>query len=233
MFKQLRIIKHMLKIPDRVPHRPLTGLIIAMCVVFALQVALPRSCENMGMMVSRDVAAAWASISNGHVTAGNVSTMLTAVSAVFLHADASHLLSNMLFLWIFGALVSSLLGEWRTLALFLVCGIAGSVGHFMTGPGSANPYLGASGAIVGLEGIYLVLALRWRLPWPSVWPLARPIAPLQLAILTVVGVAFDLHSLASRAQTGIAYGAHLGGFVAGIILAAIIAEIGNRRSRAE
>ena len=65
--------------------------------------------------------------------------------------------------------------------------------------------------------------MRWQLPWPDVWPLAHPIPPLQLAAFAAIGVLFDAYSLMNFEQR-IAYGAHLGGFLSGVMIAALLTQ---------
>ena len=86
------------------------------------------------------------------------------------------------------------------------------------------PIIGASGAVCGLEGVYLTLALRWPLRWPDVWPIAHPIPPLQLGLFAALGAALDIYSLTSGAER-IAYGAHVGGFLSGLVIATVITQI--------
>jgi membrane associated rhomboid family serine protease len=86
------------------------------------------------------------------------------------------------------------------------------------------PIIGASGAICGFEGIYFGLILRWQLPWPEVWPLAYAVPPIQLGAFAVLGFLMDTYFLANHGK-GIAYGAHAGGFVSGLLIAALITTI--------
>ena len=74
---------------------------------------------------------------------------------------------------------------------------------------------------MGFEGAYLGLAVRWSLPWPRIWPIAHPIPPMRLVILAVVGFGFDISGTITGTP-GIAYGAHLGGFIAGLFLTSFI-----------
>ncbi len=90
-------------------------------------------------------------------------------------------------------------------------------------PQSSRPIIGASGAVCGFEGIYLGLILRWKLPWPDVWPLAHPIPPIRLAAFAILGVVIDAYSLMNFDQR-IAYGAHLGGFFSGLFIAALLTQ---------
>jgi membrane associated rhomboid family serine protease len=151
---------------------------------------------------------------------GELSRLFT---ALFLHGDVEHLIYNMVFLWTFGSLASEHLGRWCALALFVVCGACGNVLQVLLNAQSPLPIIGASGAICGFQGVYLGLALRWRLPWAEVWPLAYPVPPAQLGIFAVVGFLFDLYSLMNHSQP-IAYGAHLGGFLSGLTIAALVTQ---------
>ena len=75
---------------------------------------------------------------------------------------------------------------------------------------------------MGFEGLYLGMAVRWRLPEPHIFPIARPIPPINLGILTVVGISFDYYRLMQDSESNIAYGAHLGGFMVGLFLACFV-----------
>jgi membrane associated rhomboid family serine protease len=146
------------------------------------------------------------------------------VTALFLHGDVEHILYNMVFLWTFGILVAQHLGPWWALAAFFVCGVSGNALQVCLNADSVIPIIGASGAVCGFEGVYLGLALRWQLPDPDVWPLAHPIPPLQLGAFAVIGFLGDMYFLTDRTQH-IAFGAHVGGFLSGLAIAAIVTTI--------
>ena len=76
---------------------------------------------------------------------------------------------------------------------------------------------------MGFQGAYLGLATRWHLPQPHIWPMSRPVPPGQLALIGAAGVVFDYISLMSHSPENIAYGAHIGGFVGGLVLTALVA----------
>ena len=124
----------------------------------------------------------------------------------------------MIFLWAFGSLCADLLGYTRVFLLFFLFGAVGNIVQTLLNPGSPIPVVGASGSILGFEGLYLGLAMVWDLKWPDVWPLAHAIPPMQLGLFAMIGVAFDVFSLMNHAQ-GVAYGAHLGGFLTGLFIA--------------
>ena len=161
---------------------------------------------------------------HGDAEPSTLRVLLTMVSGLFLHGGPAHLIMNMVFLWMFGSLVSQYLGRWWALGSFFVCGIAGFVVHVMLNRDSAIPCIGASGAVTGFEGMYLALALQWRLSWADVWPLSRPVPPEQLGLFAIVGLGADLWGLTQQDQ-GIAFGAHIGGFVMGLILAGTITQL--------
>ena len=153
----------------------------------------------------------------------DLKTFGTLLTCAFLHGSAEHIVYNMLFLWVFAALLVELLGARWMFGIFLFTALTGSIFHVVLNAGDAVPMLGASGAVMGFEGAYLGLATRWRLPEPHIWPMSRPVPAAQLALIGVAGVVIDYTSLMSHAPGNIAYGAHLGGFVGGLVLTALAA----------
>jgi membrane associated rhomboid family serine protease len=154
------------------------------------------------------------------------------VTANYLHADVAHIGMNMLFLWMFGNVVSQVAGRWLFLALYLLAGIIAVLVYVRTNPGSETPMVGASGAIAGLEGAYFVFVFRWELPPVRVWPLDGPVAPARLAFLAILNFAIDTHAFFGGLRNTTAYGAHVGGFVGGGLLAMTIATFWRPRWRA-
>lgn len=139
------------------------------------------------------------------------------VTHQFIHADLLHLLGNMLFLWVFGNNIEDRLGRLRFLPFFLLCGVLAALGQALTDPTSAVPLIGASGAISGVLGAYILA-----------YPRARVLAlvtviPVRLPAWIVLGVyiAFQFVYVSGQAQEGaggVAYWAHIVGFVAGMAL---------------
>lgn len=146
-----------------------------------------------------------------------VAAPLTLVTYQFLHADWAHLAFNMLFLWVFGDNVEDALGHRRFLVFFLLCGAAGGLAQSLVAPDSVTPVIGASGAISGVLGGYLILYPRARL-----LVLAFLMIPLRLPALLVIGTFFAQDLLwgltDAPAALGTAVWAHVGGFVAGAVL---------------
>jgi rhomboid family protein len=163
-------------------------------------------------------------LADGSFTFSSLGRLATLITALFVHGDFEHIGYNMIFLWAFGCLVSQHLGQWWALAAFLLTGICGNIVQVCLNLDSPNPIIGASGAVCGFEGIYLGLALRWHLPDPDVWPIAYPIPPLQLGAFALLGFGFDMYALAGHQQR-IAYGAHVGGFLAGLALAGVFTTL--------
>ncbi len=202
---------------------PLLGLIVAMFVIYLLQEIAGSGWYARFMAVPGAIAGSWHHVLAGSASAADYRELGTLLSCALLHGSMEHVLYNMLYLWIFAALAADLLGQRWMLLIFVVSAVSGSVCHTLCNASGFIPLLGASGAVMGFEGAYLGLATRWRLPDPQVWPMTRAIPPGQLAALAVCGVLMDYVSLMSHAGGGIAYGAHLGGFAAGLFLTALAA----------
>jgi membrane associated rhomboid family serine protease len=146
---------------------------------------------------------------------------LSVLYSMFLHGGWLHLLGNMLFLWVFGNNVEDRLGRLRFLLFYLVCGYAAAYAFALVNAGSAEPLIGASGAVAGVLGAYLVLYPRAR-----VWSLVPFLLfiPLRLPAWLVLGLWFLLQWAYSAgfavSQAGsVAYLAHVAGFLLGALLA--------------
>ena len=152
---------------------------------------------------------------------------LTIFTSMFMHAGWLHLLSNMLYLWIFGDNVEDRFGHVKFTVFYLLCGIAATLAQLAVSSGSNVPNLGASGAIAGVLGAYIVM-----FPKGSVNVLmGRGVIPMPA--LLVIGLWFvlqlfsSLGSITDTASTGgVAYMAHIGGFITGVVLAFLL---GGRR----
>jgi len=202
---------------------PLLALIAVIFGIFVLQQIRGVGWYLPYMAVPGQVTKSWELLLAGDFSFENLRRFGTLLSCAFLHGSPEHIVSNMLFLWIFAALAAELLGHRWMLGIFCFTAFTGSIFHVMLNSGSMTAMLGASGAVMGFQGAYLGLAMRWRLPEPHIWPMSRAVPPGQLALIGVAGVLFDYTSLMSHAPGNIAYGAHLGGFVGGLLLAAVFA----------
>ncbi len=198
--------------------------------IFLLQEFVDSGWDVRFMAVPGAIASSWHDLLDGTADAADLREFGTLLSCAFLHGGIEHLLYNMLALWIFAALTVDLLGSRWMALIFGIAAISGSICHTLLNASEFVPMLGASGAVMGFEGAYLGLATRWQLPDPQVWPMTRPVPPEQLALLAVVGVAMDYFALMSHGG-GIAYGAHLGGFTAGLFLTALAAPMPKAAKR--
>ena len=145
--------------------------------------------------------------------------LLTLFTSMFMHAGWLHLGGNMLYLWIFGDNIEDRFGHVGFLAGYLVCGLAATAAQLAFSLDSSIPNLGASGAIAGVLGSYILLFPRARVS------VAQGQAVVPVPALIVIGLWFVLQlfssigSIAASADTGgVAYMAHIGGFVAGVVL---------------
>ena len=160
------------------------------------------------------------------------SVYLTLLTSMFMHGGFAHLFGNMLYLWIFGDNIEDDLGHARYAAFYLVCGLLASLAHVLTNTDSYIPSLGASGAISGVLGGYLVLHPRRR-----VHAIVLRGFVTQVPGWAAVGLWFvfqlisGLGMLGRGTQAGgVAYAAHIGGFIAGLALIKIFAVGRPRRS---
>lgn len=155
-----------------------------------------------------------------------ISVYLTLLTSMFMHGSIMHLLGNMLFLWIFGDNVEDYLGALRYLAFYLVCGVLASMAHIATTylfhQDPLIPSLGASGAISGVLGAYIVLYPHKRVTVIMFRFLTDVPAYVAIGLWFLFQLINGLGMLGGD-QGGVAYGAHIGGFVAGLALVRIFA----------
>jgi membrane associated rhomboid family serine protease len=201
----------------RLPVVTLALVTANICIfVWQLQIGLQESADVFGM-IPRNIVA-------GRIHAG-LPAAATLFTSMFLHGGWIHLLSNMLFLWIFGGSLEEQLGRPIFLVFYLVCGLLAGIAQILVTPAALLPMLGASGAIAGVLGGYFLLFPRSRVialtlvfrlpplklePWPAVAYLAFWFF-MQLFALP--------ESATSRG--GVAVAAHVGGFLAGLLLVRI------------
>ncbi|MGH9897910.1 MAG: rhomboid family intramembrane serine protease [Pyrinomonadaceae bacterium] len=153
---------------------------------------------------------------------------LTLLTSMFMHGGLAHLFGNMLFLWIFGDNVENRLGHFRYLIFYLVCGVLASLAHvFSTVMFNGNPYipsLGASGAISGVLGAYLLLFPRQRVSVLLFYFITDVPAVVAIGLWFVFQLISGAGMLGSGSQGGgVAYAAHIGGFIAGLLLVGLFA----------
>lgn len=193
-----------------------TVLIIALNIlVFVMQI--------MSGVKGKDIVYAYGAIPQNiisFISTQPIHPFLTVFTAMFMHGGLLHLAGNMLYLWIFGNNIEDRLGHFRFVLFYLFCGIVSAYSHALAAPGSAIPMIGASGAISGILGAYLLL-----------FPMARVhtlifffffVQVVQIPALIVIGfwaiiqVVNGLLTQDAVNQGGIAWFAHIGGFIAGL-----------------
>lgn len=152
--------------------------------------------------------------------------VLTPVTSMFLHGGWGHILGNSLFLWVFGNNVEDGMGRSRFLAFYLLCGLAAAAAHVLSEPASPIPTVGASGAISGVLGAYLVMYPRVRVrvlvPLIIFFTVVRVPAFVVLIlwfVFQLISALPALNQVSTEVSGGVAVWAHVGGFVAGVALA--------------
>jgi membrane associated rhomboid family serine protease len=166
-----------------------------------------------------------------------IPVFLTLITSMFMHGGLAHIFGNMLFLWIFGDNIEDRLGHFRYLIFYLVCGVLAGLAHvfataIFAGENAASllvPSLGASGAISGVLGGYILLFPTKRVTVLLSWFITQVPAFVAIGLWFVFQLISGLGVLGSGSQQGgVAYAAHVGGFIAGLVLIKIF-EIGRSR----
>jgi membrane associated rhomboid family serine protease len=228
--------------PYRVDN-PLLGLAIATAVIVALNclvwialegmgseaVLVPALC-NYGLIPAALIGhlSPGASIALGEglsCTVGSLPRWLTPLSSMFMHGGWFHLLGNMWFLWLFGRNIEDVMGGVRYVLFYLVAGLAAAAAQVFADPASQLPMVGASGAISGVMGAYLVLfpTVRvhlWFFQGIFAWRVTVPAYVMLLYWFTLQVVGANVASLEAQGG-GVAFAAHVGGFLTGVLAAAV------------
>ena len=219
----------MIPLRDTIPSRRTAwvtrALLIANIAVFALEL---RQGVRVDLFVDRFgvVPRRWLITSLSDFL-GWPRLFLTLLTSQFLHGGFLHLASNMLYLWIFADNVEDRLGPLRFLILYLACGVAAAVSQILIAPASTVPMVGASGAIAGILGAYLLMFPKARvvtlLPLVFWWQTVELPAFLFLGFWFLLQWVQGLTTIGQVADVGgVAIWAHIGGFVAGMIGIAIL-----------
>ena len=208
-------------------------LLLVNLVVWLYTFSLSRDPQALELFYARyafDWTVFSASLASGHV---GLDTLMPLLTHMFMHGGWLHIIGNMLYLWIFGDNVEDRLGPVRYLGFYLLCGIAAAVGQGLIAPA---PMVGASGAVAGVLGAYLFLFPQSRVR--TLIFLGLFITIVQLPAIVVIGLWVAVQVLSGlaelrmsdvRAATNVAFFAHVVGFVAGILLLAVLRP--SRRAR--
>lgn len=194
-------------------------LIIVNVIVFLIELAVPDTEEFMFN---------WALVP-ASIKLTNFQSLSRFITSQFLHAGFFHIISNMWFLWIFGDNVEERFGTIKFLLIYLISGVIGGVSQYIFAPSSEIPMLGASGAVAGILGAYYVFFPHHRIktlvPIFGFIRIATIPASLMLVYWFLTQVFSGVGSIAYAATGGVAWFAHVGGFVTGYIAAKIYESI--------
>lgn len=213
--------------PTKITPYVTYGLIAANILAFLYELSLPpqqlEQFFHLAAIVPRELTANLQGIPVNQP----VPELLTLVSSQFLHAGFTHLLGNMLFLWIFGNNVEEALGHVKFLIFYLTCGVLAGLAQWFFSTGSAIPSLGASGAIAGVLGAYILRYPQAKILTAFGFFFFYVPAYFFLGLWFVQQAFYGIASLNAPANVGmesggIAYWAHAGGFVFGAILGPLL-----------
>jgi membrane associated rhomboid family serine protease len=201
------------------------GLIALNVLAFFIELAQPSEAALQSFIQ------AWGVVPREYVSGQDLQPYIplpfwsTLFTSMFLHGGWMHLGGNMLYLWIFGDNLEKVMGAFRFLTFYLICGLAASFAHVAFGAGSTVPAVGASGAISGVLGGYLLLFPKNRVRVLTRGGIASVPAIVVLGFWIVIQLINGIGSVATTSETGgggVAYMAHIGGFVAGLLLVKIM-----------
>jgi membrane associated rhomboid family serine protease len=206
--------------PRRITPILSRGIIVLCVLVFLWQVMRPPDEQMAVIFAFGFIPARLFGIAEVPAELAMLPAWATIFTSMFMHGGWLHLGGNMLFLWVFGDNIEDAMGHGRFLAFYLICGAAAAFGHAMLAPGSTIPMIGASGAISGVLGAYLLLYPRATVRVLVIIILF--ITVIHVPALVVLGLWFAVQLLSAAAtppdQPGIAFWAHIIGFVAGMAL---------------
>lgn len=197
------------------------GLLTLNTVVFLFQLVLPFNAQQ--------VVYAYGAVPHFLLTFTMVQPVhpfFTVFTSMFLHGGLLHLISNMLYLWIFGDNIEDALGHMRFLLFYFLCGAAAAYSHALTDPSSLLPMVGASGAVAGVLGAYLLLFPGARVHTLIFFGFfvqtVRLPAVLVLGFWIVIQFVNGILSTGLAEQGGVAWFAHIGGFACGILIVRLL-----------
>jgi len=211
------------------------ALIVANTLAFLYELSLPAKAGNRFVAAFGLIPAHEQLLFARHgISLGQA--IVPIFTSMFLHGGWMHLLGNMLFLWVFGGAVEEAMGHFTYLIFYLLCGVGAAATHLFVNWGSKIPTVGASGAISGVMGAFIVLYPTSRVT--TLFPIIIFFFRVRIPAMLMLGYWFFLQlfsgvaSLGMSDQGGVAWWAHVGGFVLGAILA-IGARPNRRQAYAE
>jgi membrane associated rhomboid family serine protease len=191
-------------------------LIIINIAVFLVQI---NASDDTSLAMTRDLALIPAAITGKMTLGGNLPPILSVFTYMFLHGGWSHIIGNMLFLWVLGDNIEDAMGHLRYFFFYLLCGAAGGIAFLFSGPDTIVPLVGASGAVAGVVAAYLMLR-----PCAKITFLAFGFVPLRLGSAWVLGawVLIQIWNVINVHGGETAWWAHIGGLAAGAILTVVL-----------
>jgi membrane associated rhomboid family serine protease len=211
------------------------GLVAANVIVFVAQLFMGRMTERI-IQTFGYIPARLIDPSAFHYAPWEVG--ITLVTSLFLHGGFVHLFGNLIYLWVFGGAIEDAIGHVRFFFFYVACGAAGSLAHTFVFPTSNIPSIGASGSIAGLLGAFLVLRPHARIV--TLFPLVVYWAMAEVPAIVFLPVWFGMQffngflslEAARRAQevAGVAWWAHVGGFVFGAAVAIVFRLVARSQS---
>ena len=202
-----------------------TRLIFTNVIVVVYQITLPPHQGNAFVLANATIPNHIRLALNGH---GNLeASLLTIITSMFMHSGFLHIAGNMLFLWIFGDNVEDYFGHLPYLLFYFVCGIGSGLTHIIFNYHSTLPALGASGAISGVMGAYIILFPRARV-LTLVFIFFIPIpAFIILGYWFLLQFVAGVSTVGASATGGVAWWAHIGGFLMGMVSTSL--SLGDRK----
>ena len=195
-------------------------LIVLNSVIFIYQLSLGRGIE---FFIYRFGAVPFEVVHNVDLPPlGGLPPFLTLITSMFLHAGLLHLAGNMLYLWIFGNNVEDHLGHLRFFLFYIFCGLIASGSHIFANFNSRVPMVGASGAIAGTLGAYIILYPRAKVLTLIFIFFFIKVVKIPAVYFLGFWFLFQLLAAGTGAKQGVAWLAHIGGFIAGVILIKIV-----------
>jgi membrane associated rhomboid family serine protease len=191
-------------------------LIIINIAVFLVQI---NASDDTSLAMTRDLALIPAAITGKVTLGGDLPPILSVFTYMFLHGGWSHIIGNMLFLWVLGDNIEDAMGPLRYFFFYMLCGAAGGIAFLLSGPDTVVPLVGASGAVAGVVAAYLMLR-----PCATITFLAFGFVPLRLGSAWVLGawVLIQIWNVINVHSGETAWWAHIGGLAVGAVLTIVL-----------
>ncbi len=223
----------MIPLKDDLPSRTvpfITFLLIGVnLAVFAYEATLPSAALER-LILDRGAVPLAFHLHRLPLSLPAAATWLTLITSMFLHGGLFHVGGNMLYLWIFGDNVEDAMGHFRFLLFYFLSGIAAALFQIAAMPASRVPLVGASGAIAGVLGAYALLYPAAQVRTLIIFFFFVRIVPIPALIILGLWFVVQVLSVPAAGRAGVAFVAHIGGFLTGMLLTGVFVQRGRRRS---